>query len=173
VEHSFDIFGNIEHYESLWEGQPSKHENYAQTKANIMSLKAFVEENRTEYCLTHIDAVPDNFLFHPVNGVEQLQLTDWEYAGMQDPHVDIAMFCLYSLYDRSHIDRLIDFYFEGSCDERTRIKIYCYIAACGLLWSNWSEYKRVLGVEFGDYAEHQYTYAEKYYEIARREMEKL
>ena len=173
VEHSFDIFGNIEYYESLWKGHPSTHENYAQTKADIMSLKAFVEENRAEYCLTHIDAVPDNFLFHPVNGTEQLQLTDWEYAGMQDPHVDIAMFCLYSLYDQPHIDHLIDLYFDGNCDERTRIKVYCYIAACGLLWSNWSEYKRILGVEFGDYGEYQYAYAEKYYEIARKEMEKL
>lgn len=173
VEHNFDIFGNIEYYESLWKGHPSTHEHYAQTKADIMSLKAFVEENRAEYCLTHIDAVPDNFLFHPVNGMEQLQLTDWEYAGMQDPHVDIAMFCLYSLYDQPHIDHLIDIYFDGSCDERTRIKVYCYIAACGLLWSNWSEYKRILGVELGDYGEHQYAYAEKYYEIARKEMEKL
>ena len=173
VEHRFDIFGNIEYYESLWKGQPSVHPRYAQTKANILSLRSFVEENRSGDCLTHIDAVPDNFLFHPVNGEERLQLTDWEYAGMQDPHVDVAMFCLYSLYDRLHIDRLIDIYFEGRCDQRTRIKIYCYIAACGLLWSNWSEYKRILGVEFGDYAEHQYRYAESYYEIARQELDRL
>lgn len=173
VDHDFDVFGNIEYYESLWKGHPSIHEHYAQTKANIMSLKGFVEKNRTAYCLTHIDAVPDNFLFHYVNGTEQLQLTDWEYAGMQDPHVDIAMFCLYSLYDKAHIDWLIDIYFEGNCDKATRTKIYCYIAACGLLWSNWSEYKRILGVEFGDYAEHQYAYAVDYYEIARKEIDKL
>ena len=173
VGHRFEIFDNIEHYESLWKGQSSVHAEYAQTKAAIMSLKDFIEETHPEYCLTHIDAVPDNFLFHPDDGAERLQLTDWEYAGMQDPHVDIAMFCLYSLYDRDRIDRTIDVYFGGKCDDRIRVKIYCYIAACGLLWSNWSEYKRTLGVEFGDYAEHQYRYAKTYYEIAREEIAKL
>ena len=97
VGHSFEIFDNIEYYESLWKGQPSAHADYTRTKADILSLKGFIEENAAERCLTHIDAVPDNFLFHPVSGGERLQLTDWEYAGMQDPHVDIAMFCLYSL----------------------------------------------------------------------------
>ena len=100
------------------------------------------------------------------SGVEKLQLTDWEYAGMQDPHVDIAMFCIYSSYDRSQVERLIDIYFEGNCSSCTRIKIYCYISVCGLLWSNWCEYKRSLGVEFGEYSLRQYDYARKYFEIA-------
>ena len=48
------------------------------------------------------------------DGNEDIRLIDWEYAGMQDPHVDIAMFCIYSMYDREHVDKLIDAYFtEG------------------------------------------------------------
>ena len=101
---------------------------------------------------------------------EQLQLTDWEYAGMQDPHVDIAMFCIYSLYNKRQIDRLISIYFEGDCPNETRVKIYCYIAACGLLWSNWCEYKRSLGVEFGEYSLRQYRFAKEYYRIASEEI---
>ncbi|MFR7977894.1 MAG: phosphotransferase [[Ruminococcus] torques] len=47
--------------------------------------------------LTHIDAVPDNFLFiEEASGSTSIRLIDWEYAGMQDPHIDIAMFCIYS-----------------------------------------------------------------------------
>ena len=173
VGHSFDIFKTIEHYEELWNGVPSEHEHYRETKAHVMSLKPFIEEHAGEMCLTHIDAVPDNFLFHPEDGEEKLQLIDWEYAGMQDPHVDIAMFCIYSLYSRRETDRLIDLYFEGQCDEVTRVKIYCYIAACGLLWSNWSEYKRHLGVEYGDYGKHQYQYAKDYFALAKEGMERL
>ena len=120
--------------------------------------------------LTHIDAVPDNFLFYSGADGEQLQLTDWEYAGMQDPHVDIAMFCIYSLYNKRQIDRLISIYFDGECPKETRIKIYCYIAACGLLWSNWCEYKRSLGVEFGEYSLRQYRFAKEYYRIASEEI---
>ena len=61
-------------------------------------------------------------------------------------------------------------YFEGNCDDRTRIKIYCYIAVCGLLWSNWCEYKRKLGVEFGEYSLRQYRYAKDYYKIVQQEL---
>ena len=173
VGHEFDIFGVIEKYESLWNGAPSVHEHYRRTKANVMSLRPYIEAHRGELCLTHIDAVPDNFLFYPEDGREELQLIDWEYAGMQDPHVDIAMFCLYSIYDKEQVDHLIDIYFEGKCDPATRIKIYCYIAAAGLLWSNWSEYKRILGIEYGDYAKYQYEYAKDYYRYAKEGMETL
>ena len=171
VEHEFDIFAQIEFYESLWDGAPSAYKDYEATKHNILSLQKFISENAGKRVLAHIDAVPDNFLFtRDSSGQEQLQLIDWEYAGMQDPHVDIAMFCIYSSYDRQQVDRLIQIYFDGECDKKTRIKIYCYIAACGLLWSNWCEYKRKLGVEFGEYSLRQYRYAKDYYRIAAHEM---
>ena len=166
VNHTFNIFEQIQYYEELWDGTPSIYRDYKKTKDNVLSLKSYIEEHRNRWCLTHIDAVPDNFLFYD----DGMQLTDWEYSGMQDPHVDIAMFCIYSLYDRRQIDDLIDIYFDGKCERNTRIKIYCYIAVCGLLWSNWCEYKRKLGVEFGEYSLCQYRYAKEYYKIVKEEL---
>ena len=174
VAHTFDIFERTEFYESLWGGMPSAYRDYAATKANVFSLRDYVEAQPHDWCLTHIDAVPDNFLFcADGQGGEDLQLTDWEYSGMQDPHVDIAMFAIYSLYDKSQVDRLIDIYFadEGGCAPATRAKIYCYVAMCGLLWSNWCEYKRNLGVEFGEYSLAQYRYGKDFYRYARELME--
>ena len=170
VDHSFDLFGQMEYYESLWEGTPSAYKDYEKTKAHVLQLKDYIEANAGEWVLTHIDAVSDNFLFVEENGKEEIRLIDWEYAGMQDPHVDSAMFCIYSLYKKEQVDHLIDLYFEGSCDDKTRIKIYCYIAVCGLLWSNWCEYKRNLGVEFGEYSLRQYRYAKDYYKIVQQEL---
>ena len=168
VSHTFDIFGQIEFYETLWDGNPSVYRDYAKTKENVLSLRPYIEQQEKDWCLTHIDAVPDNFLFYTPEGSkeEQLQLTDWEYSGMQDPHVDIAMFCIYSLYDKQQCDRLIDIYFNHRCPDTTRAKIYCYIAVCGLLWSNWCEYKRKIGVEFGEYSLRQYRYAKDFYRYA-------
>lgn len=166
VGHEFDIFGQIEFYERLWNGQPSVYRDYAETKENVLSLKRYIDGCVEEKVLTHIDAVPDNFLFIG----KEVRLIDWEYAGMQDPHVDIAMFCIYSLYDRQQIERLIDIYFEGACPNNVRTKIYCYIAACGLLWSNWCEYKLQLGVEFGEYSLRQYRYAKEYYHIVQEKL---
>ena len=74
------------------------------------------------------------------------------------------------MYDRGRVDRLIDIYYEGECDENTRTKIYCYIATCGLLWSNWCEYKKQLGVEFGEYAIRQYQYAKEYYDLVQERL---
>ncbi|MDD3339023.1 MAG: NTP transferase domain-containing protein [Lachnospiraceae bacterium] len=161
VDHEFSIFGQIDFYESLWKGKPSVYKDYQKTKEQVLSLQSYIDQHVEQKVLTHIDAVPDNFLFVG----DEVRLIDWEYAGMQDPHVDIAMFCIYSLYDRQQVDRLIDLYFDGTCPDEVRMKIYCYIAACGLLWSNWCEYKRSLGVDFGEYSLRQYRYAKEYYRI--------
>lgn len=172
VDHDFDIIGEMEFYESLWEGHQSVYRDYSKTKENVLKLSKYVESLNVKKCLTHIDANCDNFLFGTDSkGNETLQLIDWEYAGMQDPHVDIAMFAIYSMYDRVQTDNLIDIYFEGKCDEATRTKIYAYIAMCGLLWSNWCEYKRNLGVEFGEYSLRQYRYAKEYYKIVSERSE--
>lgn len=174
VNHEFSIVKQIDFYESLWLEPKSIFDDYQQTKKNVLSLIPFVNKNKAESVLTHIDAVPDNFLFSKNGKTENIQLIDWEYAGMQDPHVDIAMFCIYSLYDsKEEIDKVIDLYFENNCDQKTRIKIYCYVALCGLLWSNWCEYKRQLGVEFGEYSLKQYRYAKDYFKIASKEIKEL
>lgn len=171
VEHRFDIFGQIEFYESLWNGAPSAYRDYKKVKGAVFSLKPFLDTHKNEEVLTHIDAVPDNFLFvKKEDETEEIRLIDWEYAGMQDPHVDIAMFCIYSMYDREHIDQTITLYFPEGCSHEVRLKIYGYIAACGLLWSNWCEYKRSLGVDFGEYSLCQYRYAKEYYRIFQDEV---
>lgn len=102
-----------------------------------------------------------------------MQLTDWEYAGMQDPYVDLAMFSIYSFYDRRQIDHLLDLYFEGKVDEEIRTRIYCYVAVCGLLWSNWCEYKTQFGVDFGAYNLRQYRYAKEYGRLAAERIGKV
>lgn len=158
VPHTFDLFEKIEFYESLWNGEPSIYEDYQEIKARVMSLKDYIEQQPREWVLTHVDANPDNFLMSK----DEIYLIDWEYAGMQDPHLDIAMFAIYAMYDRQQTDRMIDLYFTEGCGREIRDKIYCYMAVAGLLWSNWCEYKRQLGVEFGAYSSCQYRYAQEY-----------
>lgn len=172
VGHEFDIFRQIEFYETLWNGVSSVYNDYEETKEKVFSLKSYIDTHTDEKVLTHIDAVPDNFLFIEKDGRKDIRLIDWEYSGMQDPLVDVAMFCIYSLYNRQQVDCLIMAYFAEGCDDAARIKIYCYISVCGLLWSNWCEYKRNLGVEFGEYSLRQYGYAKDYYHIVQDELKK-
>lgn len=166
VAHEFNIFEQIEYYEKLRGEEPSIYKDYAETKHKMYELKEYIDKQDKQLGLTHIDAVCDNFLLTE----DKIYLIDWEYAGMQDRHVDIAMFAIYAMYDRERVERLIDYYFIEPPKKDVRVKIYCYIAVCGFLWSNWCEYKRICGVEFGEYSLRQYRFAKEYYKLAREEM---
>ena len=169
VDHKFDLLEKIEFYESLWQGQPSMFKDYKETKTKVIELLELIEDFPKEWALTHMDPNPDNFLITD----EKIKLIDWEYASMQDQHLDIAMFAIYAMYDREQVEKLINLYFEDQCEQITRIKIYAYIAISGLLWSNWCEYKYHHGVEFGEYSLMQYRYAKDYYKIVQEELTKL
>lgn len=166
VGHSFDLWGHISYYESLWNGKQSIYDDYEETKRKIFELKPYIDRQDIPRTLTHIDAVPDNFLLSE-NG--EIRLIDWEYAGMQDPNVDIAMFAVYSFYDRKQVERLIDAYYPEGAPRQVRLNIYCYMAVCGLLWSTWCEFKQQEGVEFGEYSLRQYRYAGEYYDVFQEE----
>lgn len=143
VSHSFDLWERLAFYESLWNGAPSVYADYDKTKQAVLSLKSYIDAQPKSIQLCHIDAVPDNFLFVTgKDGSEEIKLIDWEYAGMQDPHLDVAMFIVYAMYDRNSAEKLIDLYFSDGCDQATRLKVYCYIAIllsvalCGAIGAN-------------------------------------
>lgn len=173
VPHYFDLFENIEFYEDLYGGN-SIYDDYQEVKKQVYALKSYVKSHVEHQCLCHIDPNCDNFLINSKeDGALNLHLIDWEYAAMQDPHVDLAMFCIYSQYDEIHINWVLDSYFEGNCPQDIKLKIYCYIAICGLLWSNWCEYKECLGVQFGHYATAQYDFAKRYSHLAIKQIQEL
>ncbi len=166
VNHRFDLADQIENYEKLFAYGRSKYPDYEETKANVKKLIHYVNTLPRRSVLCHIDANCDNFIFYGgCDGSEKLCLIDWEYAGMQDPDIDIAMFALYSHYDQQQTDQLIAAYYPEGCALDTRYKIYSYVAICGLLWSNWCEFKASFGIDFGKYSLHQYLSAKKYYQL--------
>ena len=162
----FDLQKQIDFYRSLF--NMSRYEDYAKVRKDVNDIQPFIDRNRRPFQLCHIDSVVDNFIFLKDGSV---QLIDWEYASMQDPLVDIAAFAIYSNYDKEQTDRLIDVYFDDdSCNNTDRLLVYSYMACLGLLWSNWCEYKRNLGVDFGEYSLRQYRYAKEFYKIASSRM---
>lgn len=169
VEHCFDVFEHINYYESLMPNA-SIYEDYAETKKNIELLKPIIENLVKDWTLCHIDAVCDNFL---VTEEQDVYLIDFEYAAMQDSDLDVAMFIVYSLFDRNEIDRIIDIYFEHQVTPLKRYKIYSYIAMAGLLWSNWCEAKQDETLLNSSYAKQQYNYAKTFYQIVFDEARNL
>ncbi|MBA2915956.1 phosphotransferase [Lactobacillus crispatus] len=168
VNHTFDIWKQIDFYENL-RNIDSAYRDYSETKNNVLKLKKFIESNIDRWSLCHIDANSDNFL---IDQNENVFLIDWEYAGMQDPDLDIAMYAIYAGYNKEKIDELIDIYYENKCKDNIRHKIYAYVAVGGLLWSNWCEYKQSLGLDFGEYSIAQYRYAKEYSKLVLKYLEK-
>lgn len=168
VDHTFDIWKQIDFYESLRK-TASAYRDYEEIKDWVLKLKPFIEDNVTKWSLCHIDANYDNFLIDQNNNVF---LIDWEYAGMQDPDLDIAMYAIYAGYTKEKIDQLINIYYENKVSENIRYKIYAYVAVGGLLWSNWCEYKQSLGLDFGEYSLAQYRYAKEYSKLVLNYLEK-
>ena len=50
VGHTFDIFGQIEFYESLWDGNPSIYRDYCKTKENLLALRPYIESLPKDWC---------------------------------------------------------------------------------------------------------------------------
>ncbi|MCR3922768.1 MAG: phosphocholine cytidylyltransferase/choline kinase family protein, partial [Firmicutes bacterium] len=98
VKHTFDLSEKLELYEKLRDGE-SSFSDYKETREKITGLISLLNALPKEKCLCHIDPVSDNFLF--VDG--NIHLIDWEYSGMSERHIDLAMFCLYADYELKYV----------------------------------------------------------------------
>ena len=168
----FDPFAELLFYESLMPAEARRGSTYIAVRERVFSLHPFVAPFLAEAAtLCHIDAVSDNFLF--VEGRERPYLIDWEYAGLSDPLIDIAMFAIYADYCEEETEQLIAAYFPEGFDALLRARVHTYMAVGGLLWYDWSVYKSSLGVTFGSYEENQFRFAKEYAVKARKEWEML
>ncbi|MCL1804716.1 MAG: phosphotransferase [Clostridiales bacterium] len=168
VPHTFNLAEKLELYERLSDGHLF-FSDYNETRKKIVRLIALLDTLAKDARLCHIDPVSDNFLFVG----DELYLIDWEYAGMCDPHIDLAMFCIYANYDKAAVDRVADIYYEGASSDQDRLLIYAYAAVAGFLWAVWCGYKDKMGVNFSEYAIRQYGYAKEFYRHAMELMDKL
>ena len=166
VEHNFDIRERILFYERLcMEHGGTLFEDYKIVRSWMDELLNLLEQLNRPKVLAHIDSNPDNFLILPKG---EVRLIDWEYAGMCDPLIDLGMCAIYSYYEESQVEDLIESYMgrPGSVEERK--VIYAYMALGGFLWTLWAVYKSSFGEEFGDYTLIMYRYAKRYYEKVKK-----
>lgn len=171
VDCQFHLLERLELYEGLW-GDESYFSDYQDTKNKILEMNEFASAQEKAWGLTHFEPSGDNFLiFQNEQGQTDIRLIDWELAGMQDTHIDIAMFAINAAYSREELDRFIDLYFDGGCQWEIRLKIYCYMGICALFYSNYYEYFDRCGVEMNETTLGYYKLAKKYYHIWKTEMQ--
>lgn len=161
VDHAFDLRERIRFYEQLCLSHGSiPFEDYPTVRGWMMELLDRVERLNRPKVLAHVDLNPDNVLILE-NG--EARLLDWEYAGMADPILDIAMFSIYSYYSFAQSEALLDRYLQRRASEEERFVLTAYMALSGFLWSLWAVYKSELGEEFGEYTILMYRYGKNGY----------
>ena len=161
VSHSFDIAERIEYYTGLCEKSGGiSFEDVEEVHKNMMLLLDLLKEMKSESRLCHIDSVADNFIITADN---KIKLIDWEYAGMADPVIDVAMCAIYSYYDKSQADELLETYLKRKPLTDEYKKLYSYMSLSGYLWALWTVYKANVGEEFGEYSLKMYRYAKDFF----------
>lgn len=173
IQYSFDLWERIEFYENIRE-DASYFDNYLEIKEYAKIMYEYTLKQEKCWGITQFEVSPDNFLiFQNAGGQTDIRIIDWEYAGMQDTHLDIAMFAIAADYSREELDILIDLYFGDACKKEIRLKIYCYMALGALFYSNYYEYFDRIGYEMKKDTLRFYPYIEEYYCIFQAELQKM
>lgn len=171
VNFSFDLLNNINKYEDLinCSNYPIAFLDYKDIKTKAIKIINKINSLNRPKVLCHIDSCADNILITNSGS----KLIDWEYASMQDPLLDIAMFAIYSFMSFDDVDKLIEYYKFGKDKNNQKIDniafkdittkdakelIIAYMGICGLIWSLWALYKESQGESFGEYALKNYRY---------------
>ena len=168
ADHDFDIRERINFYEKLCvDNGEIPYKDYPTVRWHMNELLDMLDSFNHSKCFCHIDSVADNFLFVLNGDKYEIKLIDWEYAGMADPMIDIAMCAIYSYYNKEEADRLIEIYLGRVPTAEERKTVYAYMALGGFLWALWAIYKQELGEEFGEYTLIMYRYAKDYYNFVK------
>lgn len=160
VDHSFDILERLEYYKSLCHSVgASFSQDYLSHESGLSLVKDFIKNQDRPKTLCHIDPVAGNFL---VLKDKSLKLIDWEYSGMSDPIIDLAMFGISQVYTENQMDVLLNLYFEQRPSIYEKKLFYGYISLASELWYLWTVLKEISGDDYGAYKLQQLTYSKRY-----------
>jgi thiamine kinase-like enzyme len=164
---AFDIGAMIDHYIALAQAHGAiRFSDFSEVDTRMRRLLKLKTQLAITPVLCHGDHNFTNTLIFPDGSC---RLIDWEYCGMADPLLDVALFGIYSYMDRAAIEHYLDIYLERSARTDELRRLYLYVALGGYLWSIWAEYKQTTGQEFGDYLLRMYRYAKDFDCILREE----
>jgi len=168
VGHSFNIAGEISRYLTLCDERNAiRYTDNEETYEKMKRLIELAKKMNIQEVLCHVDSNPDNIIRLADGSV---RIIDWEYAGMGDPIMDIAMYSIYTYYSKTEMDELLKIYLRREPDKNETTRLYIYAALGGYLWAIWTEYKQSFGVEFGDYGMKMYRYAKDFYIHLQKEV---
>ncbi len=134
--------------ELLAEHGPIEIPGYAELKEKVFRLKAYTDADNYPLCPSHNDFFKGNFL---VDHEGNLNLIDWEYAGMSDIASDFASMTSSDELSDDAVDQAIGFYFGRQPTFEERRHFWAYTVLAGWCWYLWALAKEAEGDDVGEW----------------------
>lgn len=163
VRYEFDVKSK---WEAIRDLTPSNlyGENYpdfpdfAGTRDRVYRLYDLAKADGIPMCLTQGDSRDENFLIND----SEIYLTDWEYAGYNDPGFDIGTYVCGGNHTDEEVDRVLFIYFGHEPEPVEKRHFYAWIAITGFFYMHWTMFKEASGQKIGYLKPLWYRFARDY-----------
>ncbi|MBQ9021411.1 MAG: phosphotransferase family protein, partial [Eggerthellaceae bacterium] len=112
----------------------TKYDNFEDLFAMAERYNKIVKDDGIAPVLCHNDFYDPNFLIHG----DQMDLIDWEYAGMSDYASDLAVFVCCSDYTYEDTLHFLELYFQRPPTRAELIHCIAYIQVISFHWLVWA-----------------------------------
>lgn len=137
-------------------------EKFSFLRNGITHLYSFAKSDNYEIEMCHNDCCDSNILL----GKNGTYLIDWEYAGDNDPLVDIATFIIGCDHTDDDVDRILSEYFRRKPSPAEQRHCYAFIAISAYYYFSWGIYQSSIGKDVGDLTYIWYQFATRYMDKA-------
>lgn len=164
IKREFDFFSEGKRFERLLEENgPIGITDYEKMRGDIERLKAFVNDDNAEKCLSHNDFASPNML---MTGDLSMDLIDWEYSGKADYASDYGIFVVACALDEDEALAALDYYFGRKPRPKETRHCFAFVAAAAWYRYVWALQKESQGGSVGDLLYRYYSYAKRYAALA-------
>lgn len=132
--------------------------DFTEIKDRIYKLYDLVKTDGIPMCLTQGDSRDENFLIND----SEIYLTDWEYAGYNDPGFDIGTYICGGDHTDEEVDRVLFIYFGHEPEYIEKRHFYAWIAITGFFYMHWTMFKEASGQKIGYLKPLWYRFARDY-----------
>ena len=157
---SFDFVDEGLRYETLLEQLgPIDVPGYGELREKVMRLKEHAAADGFPTGPSHNDFFPLNFL---VVEDGQMELIDWEYAGMSDIASDFGTMVVCTEMAPDRAEEALGDYFGRTPTDAERRHFWAYVVFAGWCWYVWSLLKEAEGDDVGEWLFIYYRHAADY-----------
>ncbi|QRV02245.1 phosphotransferase [Arcanobacterium phocisimile] len=161
LDRDFDFVQEAMKFEQLLhEIDPSMPQGYLDLRKKVMKLKEYADADGFPTVPSHNDFYPLNFLITPDG---QMNLIDWEYAGMSDVAADFGTMVVCSNdIDDERAKLALTYYFGRTPNQTEERHYWAYVVFAGWCWYVWALLKEADGDDVGEWLLTYYEYASQY-----------